>query len=130
MTIYDEVIFKTRDQYTLDLAFHEAGNAVRTLYNLKDLDRIEVFELASDMAGVWITMLVVKNSPLDINAILEMAIDLDIEFYDASFLFQAKKLDVVFITDDGPLQKKIPAAIKWIASTGLDEIKTNADKVL
>jgi len=120
-----DAIALLRDQYTLDIAFYESGNAIRTLYHRNDLDRTEALELASDIAGVWMTMRVVSYSPLDMNAMLDMAMDLDIAFYDAAFLFQAKQLNIPIVTDDKPFQKKIPGTIKWIDSTELNEIKTH-----
>src|SRR5271157_5354340 len=105
-----------RDQITLDLAFYEAGNVLRTMHHRGDLDRPDTLGIGSDFADVWKLMNVVDYTSLDMNAILELSLDLDMAFYDAAFLVESRDLGIPFVTDDGPLQKKIQKNLKWISS--------------
>jgi len=69
-------------------------------------------------------MNVVNYTSIDMNAILEMALDLDMAFYDAAFLVEARGLGIPFVTDDGSLQKKIPSSLKWMNSDEFTAILT------
>jgi len=112
----EDALYFLQDQITLDLAFYEAGNVIRTMFHRGDLDRTDALNLGSDLADVWKLMNVVNYSSLDMNNILDLALDLDIAFYDAAFLVQSRELDIPFVTDDQPLQKKIPKSLSWMSS--------------
>jgi predicted nucleic acid-binding protein len=114
-----------RGQHTLDLAFYESGNAIRTLFHRHILDRAEAMELASDITGAWKSMNVIMCTTADMDAILELAIDGGMAFYDAAFLHHAKQLHVPLVTDDGPFQKKIDSKAFWMDSEKVISIMEN-----
>ncbi len=108
-----------RDQHTLDLAYYECGNVIRTLFHRKEVSRADALQLAKDIAGAWSLMHVATFALDEMQAVLTIALDKEIAYYDAAFLFQAKKLNAILVTDDQPFQKKIPAEITWMDSVQL-----------
>ncbi len=114
----DAVAF-LRGQYTLDLAYYECGNVIRTIFHRKGFSRAEALQLAADIAGAWSLMRVTTFALDEMQAVLIMALDEAVAYYDAAFLFQAKKMNAILVTDDQSFQKKIPADIKWIDSSRL-----------
>ncbi len=115
-----------RNQHTLDLAYYECGNVIRTLFHRKGISRTDALQLAADIATTWSLMRVVAFTLDEMQAVLVLALDKEIAYYDAAFLFQAKKLNVIFVSDDLPLQKKIPADITWMDSSKLISSIDNA----
>jgi predicted nucleic acid-binding protein len=114
-----EAVAILRDQYTLDLAYYDCGNVIRTLVHRKGITRAEALQLAADIAGAWSLMRVVAFALDEMQAVLTMALDKDVAYYDAAFLYQAKKLNATLVTDDQPFQKRIPADIRWMDSSRL-----------
>jgi predicted nucleic acid-binding protein len=117
-----------RSQHTLDLAYYESGNVIRTYFHRKRLSRVDCLQLASTISWAWSLMQVDVLVADEMQSVLTIALDNEIAFYDAAFMFQARKLKAILVTDDQAFQKKIPADIKWMDSSRVldSDIKLNS----
>jgi predicted nucleic acid-binding protein len=87
---------------TLDLAFYEAGNAIwKQVYLRRSLTRQEGRKALTALAEVLKTMrsVSVEHGP----AVLNIAIEAGLTYYDASYIHAAVKNGSTLVTDDGRL---------------------------
>jgi predicted nucleic acid-binding protein len=103
---------------TLDLARYEIGNAV--LKDLKYLKRITALE-ADNMIDLFseVLQVVVLVAISDSKSIIKVADRFGLSFYDASYVFEARSLGLVLVTEDEKLRRKVGDYIKTL---GLEDL--------
>ncbi len=118
MKIYDtsfilnEIRNGSADQnnYILDLTFYETGNVLyKRVKLIKDLSKDEAQSVASVM-NQWPKVISVGQEY--IFQILDISCELNITFYDAAYVFTAKKFDAELLTSDKKLYDKAKNKIK------------------
>ena len=104
--------------HTTELARYEVGNIFwKEVWLHKRMDAKEAEELLAD-AYVAISTMDVIEVTNGVGA-LRVALQNRISFYDASYLFEAQRLKVPFVTDDGKLKKKVGGRFNVVP---LDEV--------
>lgn len=96
---------------TLDLAKYELGNTVlKDLTILKRLDETKAHKLVAFLYQLLDTIKQIKLSEGE--EVLKIASDFKLSFYDAAYVYCAKASNLVFVTEDEKLKKKIKDYIK------------------
>ena len=94
--------------YTLDLAYYELGNVLWkecTLMNL--IDGKEAVNKVKYIAKLLKTMKIESiKSEKDLEGTIALAVKLKLTFYDASYLYIAKKKNLILVTEDHELREK------------------------
>jgi len=104
----EESIEILKDQFTLDLTRYELGNVIWKECALRGLISPEkAVEKAGDISRI---LEITKNERIkssgDIRGVMNLAIELKITFYDASYLYTAKSKKAILITEDRELADK------------------------
>ena len=103
---------------TLNLAFHELGNAVWKQVHLhKALTQEEGSEALAALTEMYGQMRELQVE--DASSILKIAVEEGLTYYDASYIHAAIKNDAVLVTDDRKLQT---AASKYVETATSDEL--------
>jgi len=91
-------------ELTIELTQYELGNAVLKEHRIfKTLTYDEALKLAGAVNKLMDNMTIV--SPPEETEILEVALETNLSFYDASYLATAKKMSLVLSTEDERLLK-------------------------
>lgn len=97
--------------HTTKLAQYEVGNIFWKEAKLhKRMSEHEAAHLLSD-AYKAISAIEVKEVA-DEQKVLGVALSLGISFYDASYVYEAMQLGILFVTDDGKLKRKVEQSIE------------------
>jgi predicted nucleic acid-binding protein len=100
--------------YTLSLANYEVGNVLwKEHYLHKNISKEEMMEIADILDGILANMRTLRIDN-HIKEILDIAIGLGITFYDASYIFSSKELNMPLITGDEKLRAKAEKSVKVI----------------
>jgi len=92
---------------TLDLALYELGNLIWKECILKRMiSRREALERIEDLVKVLELMYLESLGNEDMKGAMMLAIDLNLTFYDASYLHIAKSRNMPLITEDKELLEK------------------------
>jgi len=100
--------------YTVFLAKFELGNIVwKEVLLHKRISREEGLRLLSFISKVLNTM-----NPEDVNCkeTEEIALNYGITFYDASYVWLARKLDLPLVTEDNKLRKAVERELKVLSA--------------
>jgi predicted nucleic acid-binding protein len=110
---------------TLDLALYELGNFIWKECTLKKMiNRDEAIAKIKDLTEIIALMDVKKLEKEDVIGVMQIALDLKLTFYDASYLHVAKSTDKILITNDSDLLDK--AKKIGVKAAKLEEfLKTN-----
>ncbi|MEM2588074.1 MAG: type II toxin-antitoxin system VapC family toxin [Candidatus Bathyarchaeia archaeon] len=101
--------------YTLDLAKYELGNLVwkrRAL--MKDLERDECKRLMEIIKGALNLMEVLDVECYEAD-VVELAGDLNLTFYDASYIFLAKSKSIPLVTEDKDIRNRVGNYIRVLS---------------
>jgi predicted nucleic acid-binding protein len=90
----------------LHLTVYEVGNA---LWKEARAGRLPWQEAAGALSRVLSSLKVLDDPPLE--KVLEVAVERDLTFYDASYAYVAETLGLSLVTQDRELLRKSPAAI-------------------
>ncbi len=95
-------------QYTPSLAYYEIGNAIWKDIVLKkgkeEIDAANIMNLLSNIIShMWIYEI---RTAEDLSSTLKLAIELKITFYDASYIYLAKKFNAFLVSEDRELRNK------------------------
>ena len=90
----------------LRLTVYEVGNA---LWKEARAGRLPWREAARALSRVLSSLKVLDDPPLE--KVLEVAVERDLTFYDASYAYVAETLGLSLVTQDRELLRKSPAAI-------------------
>jgi len=107
-----EAISILEDKFTLDLALYELGNVIwkecvlRNAFSSEDAIA-NIKKLAKIMGIMKIEKL---NTEEDVAEAMKLATKLKLTFYDSSYLYVAKKLNLTLITEDMELKNKAEKA--------------------
>lgn len=118
------IIRKRRDnilgQYILDLTIYEIGNVIwKEVVLFKSLKNDEAKLLLEHLSNIIAKMNVIRISAADAAGILEISINKRITFYDAAYLYFAKKMNLILVTNDQKLYNTAKDLVKVLRS---DEI--------
>ena len=103
----ERAVDTVRGGMTADLAIYEIGNALwKECTLLKRLSREEALKALEFMAALLGIMEIVNIRNLNlINDVLRNASELNITYYDSTYLTIAEKTDRILVTDDKSLLK-------------------------
>ena len=105
--------------YTIELARYELGNIVWkkiSLLRSADVKRyLELMDLFKKVLGIMKVINITCNE----SEILKLANELKITFYDASYVYKARELNIPLVTEDKELAKKISSYVKTLS---IDEV--------
>jgi predicted nucleic acid-binding protein len=90
----------------LHLTVYEVGNA---LWKEARAGRLPWRETAGALSRVLSSLKMLDNPPLE--KVLEVAVERDLTFYDASYAYVAETLGLSLVTQDRELLRKSPASI-------------------
>jgi len=90
----------------LHLTVYEVGNA---LWKEARAGRLPWRETAGALSRVLSSLKVLDNPPLE--KVMEVAVERDLTFYDASYAYVAETLGLSLVTRDRELLRKSPASI-------------------
>ncbi|AKT35569.1 putative nucleic acid-binding protein, contains PIN domain [Pyrobaculum sp. WP30] len=90
----------------LHLTVYEVGNA---LWKEARAGRLPLREAAGALSRVLSSLKMLDDPPLE--RVLEVAVERDLTFYDASYAYVAETLGLSLVTQDRKLLRKSPAAI-------------------
>jgi predicted nucleic acid-binding protein len=104
--------------FRLELTMYEVGNSIRRIYAKRKPLNQEVTRktrAATKVLGVMdVTPIVVE----EIEKIMGIALDNSLTFYDAAYLYAARRDGLVLVTEDDPLRKiaeKLGCPVKRIS---------------
>jgi predicted nucleic acid-binding protein len=105
--IKEKAIEFLEEASTLDLALYELGNFIWKECTLKKMiNREEAIAKIKDLTEIIALMDVKKLEKEDVIGVMQIALDLKLTFYDASYLHVAKSTDKILITNDSELLDK------------------------
>ncbi len=91
---------------TLDLALYETGNALWKWIHLKKiLNAEDSSRILGSLSEALSILSVIRAELDDLPKILELSIKAGITFYDASYLYIAKKFELTLVTSDEELRE-------------------------
>ncbi len=106
-----ETVGKLSGNYTVELAKYEVGNIIwkeRTIHKrMSEKEQEILIDLATDAIG---TMSILKVDGHE-SFVLKLASEIHDSFYDASYAYFAKVMNVPLVTADSKLSKKIEGRI-------------------
>ena len=106
--------------YTLEIARYELGNIVWKDHILQQGISKEEAEKAVKVIRHTLALMEVLQAASNEEAIFEIAAELKITFYDASYVYLAKAKELQLITEDLRLIKKITPTIKVLMLNELE----------
>ena len=94
--------------YTLDLAYYELGNVLwKECALMKLINEKEAVNKVKYIAKLLKNMNIESiKSEKDLEGTMALAVKLKLTFYDASYLYIAKKKNLILITEDNELREK------------------------
>ncbi|WP_227357582.1 type II toxin-antitoxin system VapC family toxin [Haladaptatus salinisoli] len=99
-------------QYTLDLAFYEAGNS---FWNDSAAQQLVSREDATDtvdyLDSIREEMLVLSLSDVGATTVFDMAWDEGVTYYDAAYITAAKETNTLLVTEDGGMADHAPETV-------------------
>jgi len=109
----------------LDLTLYELGNVLRKEVMIyKTITKEELDKLLKSLEIILSQMRIIRISHNNIKEICEIAIKNSLTFYDAAYIFYAKKENLILVTDDEAPYK---IAKKYVKTLRSDEIKENLE---
>ncbi len=120
----EEAIEVLEGSVTLDLARYELGNIIWKEYALRGLiNKVEALNKVKHVASLLEIMDVERiESEEELRSVMELASELKITFYDASYLHKAKSRKLVLVTEDEDLREKAKHAnVKAVRADALVE---------
>ncbi len=91
---------------TLDLALYETGNALwKWIYLRKILSAEDASRISESLSDALSILRLIRIELRDLPKILELSIKVGITFYDASYLYAAKKHGLTLVTSDEELRE-------------------------
>jgi predicted nucleic acid-binding protein len=100
------------DQYTLPLAFYEAGNSFWNDSAAQQLLSREDATAAVDyLASLREEMVVVSLTEVGATMVFETAWDEGVTYYDAAYLAAAQELNATLVTEDGGMADHAPDSL-------------------
>jgi len=110
----DKILVLTGN-YTLDLARYELGNLVwKRAALMKDLERDECRKLMEIIKGT-LNLMEILNIGCHEADIAELAENLNLTFYDASYVFLAKSKGVPLVTEDRDIRSRVGGYVKVLS---------------
>lgn len=104
--------------YTVFLAKFELGNVVwKEVFLHKRISREEGLRLISFISNVLDTM---NLEDVNCKESEEIALDYGITFYDASYVWLARKLDLPLITEDNKLREAVKKDLKVLSTKDIE----------
>ncbi len=108
-----------KGQYILDLTIYEIGNAIwKETVLFKTLTKDEAVTLMDEITNIVQKLNIIRIQD-DLDKIMEIAIKEQLTFYDAAYLYFAKKYQLILVTNDKKLYNAAKDKIKVLRS---DEI--------
>lgn len=108
-----------KGQYILDLTMYEVSNAIwKEVVLFKTLTKDEAVTLMNEITNIVQKLNIIRIQD-DLDKIMEIAIKERLTFYDAAYLYFAKKYQLILITNDKKLYNAAKDKIKVLRS---DEI--------
>ena len=108
-----------KGQYILDLTIYEIGNAIwKEAVLFKTLTKDEAVTLMDEITNIVQKLNIIRIQD-DLDKIMEIAIKEQLTFYDAAYLYFAKKYQLILVTNDKKLYNAAKDKIKVLRS---DEI--------
>ncbi|MHA1616708.1 MAG: type II toxin-antitoxin system VapC family toxin [Candidatus Njordarchaeales archaeon] len=116
-----DIIRRGRDvilgQYILDLTIYEIGNVIwKEVVLFKSLKKDEAKLLLEHLNNIIAKMNVIRISAEDTAEILEISTNKRITFYDAAYLYFAKKRNLILVTNDQKLYNTAKSLVKVLRS--------------
>jgi len=100
------------DNYTVELAGYEIGNYLwKEIYLTKLLSRDDLPTLEKIFLKILKEMNVIRGWPPSAE-VVNIAGELNLTYYDAAYIHQAKKLGLTLITEDTKLKEKAKKIIE------------------
>jgi predicted nucleic acid-binding protein len=107
------------NSYTCGLAQYELGNTLLTERRLmKLISETEQRYLLTAISRALGFMLV-RGTRGDEQEIIDISIKYGLSFYDASYVYMAKSLGMVLVTEDNKLAKKVKGYVETLAAEEL-----------
>ncbi len=90
------------DSYILDLTGYEIGSVLTKGKDghIKGLKNDVIIELTKEIEKVICKIKVIRLSPVHISEIMTLSASIGLTFYDASYVFYSKRLNLALLTDD------------------------------
>lgn|SRR5487761_420448 len=109
-----------RDAKILDLTYYEVGNSIwKGAALTNSLSKTETLVLTEAMSKALEAPERIRPSPQDFPYILELALRERLTYYDASYVYVAKRDALTFITDDGKLSRIAKKHVKTMSVSGV-----------
>jgi len=111
-SLKDKAVEALSDGMTLDLARYELGNIIWKECTLqRTISPEEAIEKADGIAKILELMKILQiESNEDLRETMRLATDIEVTFYDASYLHKARNNDLNLITGDKRLENKAKQA--------------------
>ena len=101
---------------TCDLARYEIGNILITERHLRRTMTEAEQRSLLDLVGRSLKLMVTVGVSGFEQEVVNLAVKYNLSFYDAAYVFLTKKNNLVFVTEDGKLTKKIGTYVKVISA--------------
>ena len=108
--------------YTIELARYELGNIVWKRVSLLRSVNVSRYVELMDVLKKVLNIMKVINIECSEGEILKLASELKITFYDASYVYEAKKLSIPLVTEDRELAKRVGNYVKTL---GINDVLRN-----
>ena len=93
------------DNYTLELAGYEIGNSLWREAHLRGSIDIEELRMLVELFNEILKGMKIISGRHPSYEIVDLAGRLGLTYYDAAYLYNAKRLDLTLVTEDGKLRK-------------------------
>ena len=104
------------DQYILDLTIYEVSNAIwKEVVLFKNLTRDEAIEFMNNIINIMQKMNIICIEE-DLDKIMSIAIEEELTFYDAAYLYAAMKNKLTLVTNDEKLYSAARSKVNTIHS--------------
>mgnify|MGYP000123676372 CR=1 FL=1 len=123
LTLRDKILLHTDILFALDLTIYEVGNALWREYRRGRIKNLKTTVPLFQEALNSINTLKIDN----IDEVLKIAIDKNITFYDASYIYVAEKTGLKLVTEDKEILEKYGNAInlkKMLEEIGEKQFQT------
>ncbi len=104
------------NQYILDLTIYEVSNAIwKEVVLFKNLTRDEAIEFMNNILNILQKMNIIRIKE-DLDKIMSIAIEEELTFYDAAYLYAAMKNKLTLVTNDEKLYSASRNKVKVLHS--------------